>query len=208
MPVSPTQRTPEGRVVYRRLAPATPGRATPRLDPALWPLVAGFALLLLLILVLGNLSVRRIEETSSQAMVLAENFAAKNQVLLELRVALTKLDNEARKRMEAVARREIRPPIDLRLDTARNEVANKLPQLDHLPLADLSKWRKFRDDLAAYVEITRDRDRYVREGYTSFRDLNVTLDEISRDLVTEQGQIVQRAQGLQLSATRDRTSTR
>jgi len=206
MPVSPTQRTPEGRVVYRRIGPAPPSSATgpkePRLDPALWPLVAGFALLLLLILVLGNLSIRRIEDTSSQAMVLAENFAAKNQVLLELRVALTKLDNEARKRMEAVARREIRPPIDLRLDTARNEVADKLPQLDHLPLVDLPKWRKFRDDLAAYVEITRDRDRYVREGYTSFRDLNVTLDEISRDLVTEQGQIVQRAQGLQLSATR------
>src|ERR1044071_9093085 len=156
----------EGEVVYRRIAPEPterpPGPNDPRHDPALLPLVAGFALLLLLILVLGNLSVRRIEETSSQAMVLAENFAAKNQVLLELRVALTKLDNEARKRMEAVARREIRPPIDLRLDTARNEVANKLPQLDHLPLADLSKWRKFRDDLAAYVEITRDRDRYVR----------------------------------------------
>src|SRR5262245_30491008 len=203
---NPRQHNPEGQVVYRRLVPEAPVRATgpkdPRLDPAFFPLFAGFALLLLLILVLGNLSVRKIEDTSSRAMVQAENFAAKNQILLELRVALTKLDNEARKRMESEARRQIRPPFDLRLDTARNEVADMVHQLDHLPLSELPNWRKFRDDLAAYVELTRDKERYIREGYVAFRDLNVGLDGISKEMVKEQSQIVQRAQSLQLSATR------
>ena len=206
MSTNPTQRTREGQVVYRRIGPAAPSRATgpkePRLDPALWPLVAGFALLLLLILVLGNLSVRKIEDTSSQALVSAESLGARNKILQDLRVALTKLDNEVRARMEAVARREIRPPLAVRLDTARDEVADILPQLDHLPLNDFPKWRKFRDDLAAYIEITKDRDRYVREGYTSFRDLNVQLNDIGIDLVKEQTQIVQSAEALQLSATR------
>ncbi|HEU5237641.1 MAG TPA: ATP-binding protein [Pyrinomonadaceae bacterium] len=202
----PKQRTREGQVVYRRIGPAAPSRATdpkePRLDPALWPLVAGFALLLLLILVLGNLSVRKIEDTSSQALVSAESLGARNKIQQDLRVALTKLDNEVRMRMEAVARREIRPPLAVRLDTARNEVADFLPQLDRLALTDLPKWRKFRDDLAAYIEITRSRDRYVREGYTSFRDLNVQLNDIGNDLVKEQTQIVQSAEALQVSATR------
>src|SRR5260370_37136658 len=142
----PNQPT-DGEVVYRRVVPAdqVADKATlrSRIDPALAPLVAGFALLLLLILVLGNLSVRRIEETSSEVLNLGNSFAARNKLLLEVRMALTKLDNEARDRMGANARHELRPPFDLRLDTARNEVANLLPNLDHVPLSELPKWRKF-----------------------------------------------------------------
>lgn len=199
------QHPPDGQVVYRRITPERPKRARgpkePRLDPALMPLVAGFALLLLLIFVLGNLSIRRIEESSSRALTLGENFAARNKILLELRVRLTRLDNEARGRMGAEARREIRAPFDLRLDTARNRVADMLPQLDHLPLSELPKWRKFRDDLAAYLEITRDKNRYGQEGFTKFRDVDSELNELVEDLAAEQTEILQRAQALQLSAT-------
>lgn len=201
-----SNRPPEGQVVYRRIAaetkPRPAGPKEPRLDPALAPLVAGFALLLLLILVLGNLSIRRIEDTSTRALVLGENFAARNKILLELRVRLTRLDNEARDRMGYEARREIRPPFDLRLDTARNRVADMLPQLDHLPLSEMPKWRKFRDDLAAYAEITRDKNRYVQEGFTKFRDVDTELNGLVEDLAAEQSQILQRAEALQLSATR------
>ncbi|HSQ23310.1 MAG TPA: ATP-binding protein, partial [Pyrinomonadaceae bacterium] len=149
----------------------------------------------------GNLSIRRIEESSSRALTLGENFAARNKILLELRVRLTRLDNEARDRMGAEARREIRPPFDLRLDTSRNKVADMLPQLDHLPLSELPKWRKFRDDLAAYLEITRDKNRYVQEGFTKFRDVDTELNGLVEDLAAEQTEILQRAQALQLSAT-------
>src|SRR5512138_3407205 len=96
---------PEGQVVYRRIGPpqktGTSGPKEPRLDPALLPLVAGFALVLLLILLIGNLSIRRIEETSSQALNLGQSFAERNTILLDLRVALTRLDHEARDRAEA-----------------------------------------------------------------------------------------------------------
>lgn len=200
------QNPSEGHVVYRRIAAETPKRTSgpkePRLDPATVPLVAGFALLLLLVLVLGNLSIRRIEDTSSKSLVMGESFSARNKLLLELRVALTRLDNEARDRMGAEARREIRPPLDLRLDTARNKVADLLPQLDHLPLAQLPQWRKFRDDLAAYLEITRDKNRYVQEGFTKFRDVDTELNGLVSELAVEQTQIFERAQALQLSATR------
>src|SRR5215813_13981691 len=203
---SKPNRAPEGQVVYRRIAPAQTTRGAgpkePRLDPALAPLVGGFALLLLLILVLGNLSVRRIEATSSGALNLGQSFAVRNTILLELRVALTKLDNEARDRAQAEARREIRPPLDLRLDTARNEVAVILPEIDHLPLAELPKRRKFRDDVAAYVDLTRDKNRYVQEGFVKFRDLDAELYDLVRDLNTEQGQIFESARALQRSATR------
>jgi signal transduction histidine kinase len=197
---------PEGQIVYRRIGPPKKtggsGAKEPRLDPALLPLVAGFALLLLLVLVLGNLSIRRIEETSREALNMGETYAAKSKILLELRIALTKLDNEARNRMGAEARREIRPPFGVRLDTARNGVANILPQLDHLPLSELPKWQKFRDDLAAYLEITKDKDRYVLEGFKKFQEVDAELDDLVVDVAKEQTEIFQRAEGVQLNATR------
>jgi signal transduction histidine kinase len=196
----------EGEVVYRRIGSETearpPGSKDARLDPALLPLVAGFALLLLLILVLGNLSIRRIEDTSREALNLGESVSAKSKILLELRVALTRLDNEARDRMGAAARREIRPPFDVRLDTARNGVANILPQLDHLPLSELPKWQNFRDDLAAYLEITKDNSRYVREGFEQFHKVDAELNDLGTEVAKEQNQIFHRAEVLQLSATR------
>src|SRR5712671_4188025 len=168
----PTQQS-DGEVVYRRLLPsASGGKKESRLDPTLLPLVAGFALLLLLVWVLGSLSVRRLEDTSSAALELEHAHAARAGLLLQLRVALTKLDNEARKRMEATARRELSPPFDLRLDSARGEVADLLNLLDHAPLRELPKLSKFRDDLAVYLETTKDKDRYLQEGFARFRDVD------------------------------------
>src|SRR6266545_1326233 len=126
----------DGQVVYRRVVPpAAGGKKESRLDPTLLPLVAGFALLLLLIWVLGNLSVRRLEDTSRTALESEHTHASRAGLLLQFRVALTRLDNEARKRMEANARRELTPPFDLRLDTARGNVINLLTLLDHAPLS-------------------------------------------------------------------------
>src|ERR1700674_2048807 len=114
-----------------------------RLDPTLLPLIAGFAILLLLIIVLGNLSVRRLEDTSREALDLEHQHAEKAKLLLQLRVALTRLDNEARDRMEADARHELQPIFALRLSTARGKLDDLVPLLDHPPLSELPKWRAF-----------------------------------------------------------------
>src|SRR5690349_12318734 len=139
------QNPSDGEVVYRRVAPGDQprGKRDLRIDPALLPLIVGFALLLLGILLLGNLSVRRIEETSRGALQLEQSYAARASLLLRYREALTRVDNEARSRMQADARRELRPPFDLRLDTARNAIDDLLPFLDKPPLSELPKWHKF-----------------------------------------------------------------
>src|SRR5260370_26100056 len=154
MSPNPKIEPPEGQVVYRRIAVDEPtSTAAPRelrIDPTLAPLVAGFAFLLLFILVLGNLSVRRVEETSNQALGLEHNLAARSAFLLQLRVALTKLDNEARDRMQAKARHELTPPFDMRLGRARGDVNDLLPRLDHFPLPEQPQWYTFRNNCAAY----------------------------------------------------------
>jgi PAS domain S-box-containing protein len=193
----------DGEVVYRRVVPPDAGsKKELRLDPTLAPLVAGFALLLLLIWVLGSLSVRRLEDTSRTALEQEHSHAARAGLLLQLRGGLTKLDNEARKRMEADARHELTPPFDLRLASARGEVTNLLATLDHAPLEELPKWHKFRDDLAVYLEITKDKNRYSQEGFTKFRDADAELNELIQDLTSEEQQIFDRAEAMQKAATR------
>ncbi|MEK6336912.1 MAG: ATP-binding protein [Acidobacteriota bacterium] len=198
---------PDGEVVYRRLPVAdeksdSPADRERRLDPALAPLLAGFALLLLLILVLGNLSVRKLEDTSREALQLQNSHAARASLLLELRVALTRVDNEARDRMEARARRELTPPFDLRLNTARGKVEELLPRIDHAPLAEMPEWKQLRDDLAAYAAITRNADRYSQEGFAKFRDVDAELNKIIVDTAAEQELIYARAEAMQKAATR------
>jgi PAS domain S-box-containing protein len=193
----------EGEVVYRRVLPPAPGgKKEARFDPTLAPLVAGFALLLLLIWVLGSLSVRRLEDTSRAALELEHTHAMRAGLLLQLRVSVTKLDIEARQRMEANARRELTPPFDMRLDSARDEVADLLTKLDHVPLAELPKWRKFRDDLADYIEVTRNKDRYSQEGFAKFRDVGAELNELIEDSAKEEPQVFVQADAMQNAATR------
>ena len=204
---SKPKQPPDGEVVYRRIALSDqksdgPADRESRLDPALAPLLAGFALLLLLILLLGNLSVRKLEDTSRDALQLENTHAARAALLLQLRVALTRLDNEARDRMEAISRRELSPPFDLRLDTARGKVGELLPLLDHAPLSEMPNWRRLRDDLAAYVAITRDRDRYSQEGFAKFRDVDLELNKIIEETTAEQELIYARAETMQNAATR------
>jgi PAS domain S-box-containing protein len=206
MASEPKPRVTDGEVVYRRVTidqtPTATGPGKPGFDPGLWPLVAGFALLLLLVLVLGNLSVRRVEETSNDSLELEQTLSARTSLILQLRVALTQLDNEARDRMGAKARHEFRPPFDMRLDTARGNVNDLLPLLDHAPLSELSKWQKFRNDLAQYVELTRNDVQYSQFGFAKFRDVYADLDDVTSDTAAEQDKVFARSEAMQKAATR------
>ena len=162
----------------------------------------GSALLLLFVLVLGNLSVRRVEDTSQKVLVMEQQFAARANLLLQYRIALTRVDNEARDRMEAEARHELRPPFDLRLDTARSDLNKLIPLFDHLPLADMPKWRTFRNDILTYIDTTNDNREYSLHGFENFQRVDRELNEIIRDTSNEQDQIFQQSDALQRSSAR------
>src|SRR5678816_1968015 len=111
----PNQRAPSGEhgseVVYRRTEPsgATNPNAPPpanerqrvrEIAPAITPLVIGFTLLLALISILGYLSVQRMNDVSNEVISLEQQHTARLRLLLGLRLAVTKLNNEARRREE------------------------------------------------------------------------------------------------------------
>jgi signal transduction histidine kinase len=206
-PAGPTGEFEPPRVVYRRVEPVDPNAQVPaspaparsiwvrEISPAIMPLVVGFLLLLILIAVLGLLSVQRMNEVGVAVLDLEQQHAAKLSLLLNLRLAVTKLDNEARARSEADARRELKPPFDLRLTTARDEVDQLLTRLERPPLA--VAWGTFRSDLAAYVDVTKDLRRYSLEGFDKFKvvdtELNTLLNQSSQEQieVVHQGEIIE-----------------
>jgi len=173
---------------------------TRELAPAVMPVVIGFLLLLILISVHGYLSVRRMDEVSVAVLALEHQHATKLSWLLQLRLALTKLDNEARARAEAEARDELGPPFDLRLNTARDQLTGLLPQIESLPLAADSPWRQFKNDLVDYIEVTEDLRRYSLEGYEKFKAVDTQLNELLRISTQEQADVFQESERLQQKA--------
>jgi signal transduction histidine kinase len=202
------------RIVYHRPEPtetnasasASIGTArsiwTREISPAIMPLVVGFLLLLILILVLGFLSVSRMNEVGRTVLDLEVQHAARLSLLLKLRLAVTKLNNEARTRDEANARRELKPPFELRLGAARGELSKLLGQVERLSLAGDPAWGKFRSDLAAYIEVTEDLRRYSLEGFGKFSVVDTELNEFLDQASAEQTEVVHKSEIIQLEAAR------
>jgi signal transduction histidine kinase len=201
-------------IVYRRtegteeaLAGGALQRATPsvwarELAPAIMPLIIGFLLLLILISVLGFLSVRRMDEVSVAVLTLEQQHAAKLSLLLKLRLAVTKLNNEARARAESEARDELRPPFDMRLTTARSEMSDLLVQLERPLLAGDPTWQKFKNDLKAYVETTEDLRRYSLEGFEKFNTVDTQLNILFGESTQEQAEVFRQSEVLEQNAAR------
>jgi signal transduction histidine kinase len=206
----------DGEVVYARIrAPEEEAGGEPgsekggrgshvqsRIAPTLKPLLVGFALLLALIMALSYLSVRQLEEVSREVLDLERQYAGKLSILLRLRTASTKLDNEARARQATEARNELSTPFHARLRSARNELQDVLTLYDHLPLAQTNEGRTLRTNITSFIEVTEDLNRYTLEGFSSFRAVDAQLESALRDTGREQDEILRRGEESQDRARR------
>jgi signal transduction histidine kinase len=200
------------RVVYRRTdVPASPSPSPVRrvknvlsreLAPALMPLIVGFLLLLILISVLGFLSVRRMDEVSVAVLGLEQQHAAKLGFLLKLRLAVTKLNNEARARAESEARSELRPPFYMRLSRARDDMNQLRRTLERPPFTEDPIWLKFKGDLNSFVEITEDLRRYSLEGFHKFNVVDAELNNLQDQSNLEQTNVFRQSEIIEQNAAR------
>jgi len=211
---NPTGEPAEPRVVYHRAAltesnayadASTPPRRNVwvrKISPAIVPLIVGFLLLLILIGVLGLLSVNRMDEVRNAVLNLEQVHAAKLSLLLKLRLAVTKLDNEARARAEADARRELKPPLDLRLSTSRDEVNELLRKLEGPALVNDPTWSRFRNDLADYIVFSEDLRRYSLEGFQKFKVVDTEVNDLLAQSEQERIEIFRQGEIIEQSAAR------
>ena len=208
---NPIEELEEPRVVYHRpdsnapLVPSTPGTGsiwTRELSPAIVPLIVGFLLLLILIGVLGSLSRRRMDEVGSAVLNLEQQHAATMNLLLKLRLAVTSLDNEARARAEADARHALQPPFEVRLSTARTEASNLLPDLERQAIAGDPPWNQLRQDLAAYIEVTKDLHVYSLQGYEKVGLVNVEINRMLEESHQQQIDVFNETERIERTAAR------
>jgi len=199
----------ESDVVYRRPLtsdnPPPPSQTTETpttgFAPTLTPIAIGFLLLLGLISGLGLLSTNKMERVSFDAQTKVTQNSSNKSTLLNVRLAVTKLDNEARVESAAESQR-IKPPLDLRFHGARDEVRTQLAILERPPLSEKAEWHQLHDDIQSFLEITDDLRDYSLKGFEQFRKISDELTVIAGLLNQEQDNIFLEVQGLQNQARR------
>ncbi len=205
-----------GRVVYHRLGGAEGeghARSTGEgkegaaeagqrsLWQAIVPLLLGFAMLVALVIGLGLLSDDKLEaisvETSQDERRLSSMFGN----LLNLQLALSKLNTEARIRARVDSGTEgvLQPPTDVRVRRAREEVESLLKTYDALPLSDEGKKLEVRRRIEQYIETTKDLEKYSDDGFELNRDLELDLASFFKDVTERRMELDQR----RLDALRD-----
>ncbi len=201
------------KVVYRRTdtpahSPPDPGNPavgsiwTREISPAIIPLVVGFLLLLVLILVVGWISVSRMGEVGDRVLDLEEQHMAKLSLLLKLRLGVTKLNNEARARADADSRGGLKPPFELRLNTARDELNKLLRETDRAGVANDPSWHNLRGELQSFVELTADLRRYSLQGFDKFKVVDKELDALLARTNDAQTEVVRLSKQSQSEAAR------
>jgi len=210
-PPLPPENPDKPEVVYRRVELSGFPRSFTELNPirklkfapAITPLIIGFTLLLALVSLLGYLSVHWTDDVGFRVRDLETRHAARLGLLLKLRLAVTKLNNEARARQEAESRKELKPPFGVRLSAARDDVRDLLKELERPPLSEDPSWRQFKTDLQSYVAVTEDERRYnVDEGFTRFRVVDTELNDLLDASQQEQEQIVRQSEAIEQEAAR------
>ncbi len=192
----------EGRVVYSRPGaeggedeartvaaavtgvPAEPGGAYGPPWQTLVPLLVGFVLLVGLVFILGFQSAGKVSEVTYDTRDEYMRLATMSDALLNMRLALSRLDTEARirARVDAGTSNVIQPPSDLRLRTERGDFEKLLAEFDQLPIADAAKKQEAHDLAVSYVATTRDLRAYSLEGFQKHRDLDKKLRVLMSDL--------------------------
>jgi signal transduction histidine kinase len=176
--MQPADKHPE--VVYRKTPNPEARRVRSALSslrgyaPALIPLIIGFLLLLGLIYGLGYLSLRKMSDVTFRARDVSNQRIARLNLLFDLRLKVTQLDNEARLRARtesgtAEERREFLPPFEGRLNDARAQVAEALRRLEGPPLSEEKAWNELHSELQLYIQSTMDAKNYSLKGFAGFR---------------------------------------
>ena len=176
-----------GRVVYSRPeAEGVEGRGGgggaaegPGVREVLWralaPLLVGFAMLVALVIGLGVVSADKVREIRFNTQLEERAQAARRDLLLNLNLALNKLNTEARIRGRLEAAGVMLPPSDLRLRNERDAVRALLPDFDKLPIEPPARKLELRRRLDEFVALTGDLGRYSLEGFEAHQAIEREL---------------------------------
>ncbi|MEJ7578834.1 MAG: ATP-binding protein [Pyrinomonadaceae bacterium] len=211
------QKLGEKRVVYSRIRSAEEsesarggGKKKPSASSgkraSLWraivPILIGFVVLVALVVGLGVLSVKELNKVSDEVLDLQRQQWSRLGLLLNLRVAASELNNEARARDVLEERGGLIPPIALPLRNARSEMRSLLTRFESSPFAESERGRNFINNVREFIQTTEDLRRYSLEGFERYRTVDSQLDEFLREGSSRQDEILRHSEELQEQAGR------
>jgi signal transduction histidine kinase len=158
------------------------------------PLSAGFALLVGLVIGLGYKSAGKVSDINYGTKNEYLRLSTMSDALLNLRLALSRLDTEARMRarLEAGTGKVMLPPSDLRLRNERGEFEKLLAEFDRLSIPNPARKQEVHDLAVEYVAATRDPGAYSDRGFQKNRDLDLKLRSLMSDLSEERTRLEDR----------------
>lgn len=151
---------------------------------AITPLIIGFLLLLGLISVLGWRSANQMEQVRNNTSELTQQYFTRQNLLIDLRLRLSRVDYEIRIRNTALSQRGLAPPFDLNVDTARDELKKSIAILDRNPIFKDPDWTQLRANLDRYEWLSQNINLYSVEGRDLFdtvnSDIGLLFDQLNR----------------------------
>jgi signal transduction histidine kinase len=182
--MQPEPKKPE--VVYRRMPdPRSDASGSfergPGYAPALAPLIIGFLLLLGVLFVLGIKSANKSADVGNGAQRLTLKYSIELSNLSDARLKAVYLMTEARLRDAAYSRRELLPPYDLNVSTARDNLRAAQKLLSPIPNVEPENWRKFNANLEAFIKVTEDQRDFSLNGF----DRYLTLENDFKKLIPQ-----------------------
>ena len=198
-------------VVYRRSAqegqpPPPVQQAEQRsvgIAPTLTPIVIGFLVLLGVIYGLGLLSGREMQKVALSAQNQITVNSAHQGVLLNLRLAVNKLDNEARIQSEAESRGGFKPPGEVRYTVARDQLKSLVEtRLDRPPFTEDQAWQDLRKEIVEFIAITDVPRTYSLKGYDKAYVINGKFNAIASTLDKQHDEIAGNIQEMRERSSR------
>jgi signal transduction histidine kinase len=191
----------DGRVIYKRPGEAGGGRRAAGgqgkaaeaaggevLWQALAPLLVGFAMLIGLVIGLGIVSGDNVRETRFDTQREERTLATHINHLLDLHLALNKLNIEARIRGRLEAAGVPLPPTDLRLRNERDAFRKLLPDFERLPV-QAERRADIRRRLEEFAVLSEDLRRYSLEGFGAYQQLEKDIGALRAELNSEKDRI-------------------
>ena len=170
---------------------------------ALAPLIIGFVLLLGLISAVAVISVKLMDDVGLRAREVGLQRTGRLNLLWDIRLNATRVDNEARARARTESEsRDLAPPFEFRLNTSRAELVNVVRRLEVPPAGNEPTWQKLRNDLQSYIEVSKDLKTYSLKGFAAFRKVDEDLNELFTQVQAENDEVIQNVIALQLSFKR------
>src|SRR6185369_16281701 len=117
--------------------------------------------------------------------------------LIDARLKVVKLNTEARVRDGLASKGQFKPPMDVRVSNAREELRTAQKLLIEPPHLKEGTWKRFQTDLQAFIDVTEDQRNFSLHGFDQYFKLDNDFNEVTTQAIDDYHDVDQRIEAVQ-----------